>query len=92
MISFRPLLRYLKEHEISMYQMIKDGVIMLQNRGQYIRISVCTTLYFNRLENLAKWRIFLMMRYSPTLLHCLILCLLYLFSLLFMIDIKYLSE
>ena len=27
MISFRPLLRYLKEHEISMYQMIKDGVI-----------------------------------------------------------------
>lgn len=26
-ISFKPLLRYLKEHEISMYQMIKDGVI-----------------------------------------------------------------
>ena len=27
MISFKPLLRYLREHEISMYQMIKDGVI-----------------------------------------------------------------
>lgn len=27
MISFKPLFKYLKEHEISMYQMIKDGVI-----------------------------------------------------------------
>ena len=27
LISFNPLLRYLKMHEISMYQMIKDGVI-----------------------------------------------------------------
>ena len=27
LISFNPLLRYLKAHEISMYQMIKDGVI-----------------------------------------------------------------
>ena len=27
LISFNPLLRYLKKHEISMYQMIKDGVI-----------------------------------------------------------------
>lgn len=27
MISFKPLLTYLEEHGITMYQMIKDGVI-----------------------------------------------------------------